>query len=66
MPIYVFAINSNKDSLVSENEPANCLARYDIDAPSEKDARGLGFTRFCKENPELSHNINEYTISVGC
>ena len=65
MPIYIFAINANQENPKDKKDHYGCLARYDIEASSGEDARELGFKRFCQENPDRSHNPNDYTTDVG-
>jgi hypothetical protein len=66
MPKYIFSINSNVDSELSSSKSSTGLATYEIEAKSPEAARGDGFTRFCKENPDLSQDTKDYTTDVGC
>ena len=66
MPEYIFSLKANDSPALEQNESATGLATYNIEAESTKEARCIGFARFCQENPELSQGINNYTTDVGC
>jgi len=66
MPEYIFSLKANNSPVLEQNEPATGLATCNIEAESTKEARDIGFARFCQENPDLSQNINDYTTDVGC
>lgn len=65
MKLYMVSINANEPSKDDVLTYYGTLADYDIKANSENEVRGEAFMKFCEENPNRSHNIDDYAISVG-
>ena len=62
---YFVSINANQKSKNDVLTYYGTLADYEIVADGDNKARENVFEIFCQEFPDRSHNINDYTISVG-
>ncbi len=63
--IYKVLIAPVEPSINATPDYSGLLADYEIEASTETEAENLAFIRFCQENPNHSHNRDDYIVSVN-